>query len=139
MLNDNNFHSSGWGSYRQMHNVLRPFAYEQPEEAWNGSNYSGTTRASENFGIVFPNIANKAFKSTDNVGGSDINVTVIYVDQDGNIETASHSTRIPADILKDTLIDVTLNSGDTGVKDVIGVSITGGVAGDAFELHLFCG
>jgi hypothetical protein len=66
VLNDNNFHSSGWGSYRQLHNVLRTFAYEQPEDAWNGSNYNGITLASENFGIVFPGMANKAFKSAGN-------------------------------------------------------------------------
>jgi hypothetical protein len=64
--NDSNFHRSGLGSHRQLHNVLRPFAYEQPEEAWNGSNFNGITRASENYGIVFPGMANKAFKSTGN-------------------------------------------------------------------------
>jgi hypothetical protein len=66
VINEHNFHRQGWGSYRQLHNVLRPFAYEQPDEGWNGYNYNGTTRASENFGIVFPSIANKAFKSTGN-------------------------------------------------------------------------
>jgi hypothetical protein len=73
----------------------------------------------------------------DNVGGRDINVTVTYKDQDNNIEPAAASTLIPSGTLSGTYIPVILNAGDVLVKDVTGVSITGGVHGDRFELHIF--
>lgn len=76
-------------------------------------------------------------KVMDNVGGSDINVTVSYVDQDGNAEIANTPTLIPASTYKDTFIDVILNPGDLGAREVTDASITGGVAGDVFEFHLF--
>jgi hypothetical protein len=76
-------------------------------------------------------------KVMDNVGGSDINVTVSYVDQGGNAEIANTPTLIPASTYKDTFIDVILNPGDLGAREVTDASITGGVAGDIFEFHLF--
>lgn len=73
----------------------------------------------------------------DNVGGRDINVTVTYKDQDNNIEPAAAPTLIPSGTLSGTYIPVILNAEDVLVKDVTGVSITGGVHGDRFELYIF--
>jgi hypothetical protein len=71
------------------------------------------------------------------VGGRNISVTVTYKDQDNNIQPAATPTLIPSGSLAGTYIPVILNAGDVAVRDVTGVTITGGVYGDRFELHIF--
>jgi hypothetical protein len=88
-------------------------------------------------GSISPGYGWLQIKVTDNTGSSNINVRVTYIDQDGNSKDASTSTLIPKGTFKDTFIDVILNDGDIGVKDVADVAVNGGTAGDAFELHLF--
>lgn len=62
-------------------------------------------------------------------------VTVTYIDQNGNpAESAAVSTGIPAYSTAGTYIQVILNGGDSGVRDVTSVSVIGGTSGDTFEL-----
>jgi hypothetical protein len=74
-------------------------------------------------------------KTLTSIGGSDINVTLTYVDQDDNVaEVATVPTVIPASTGNGVFIPVVLNSGDVGIKNVVDVTITGGTAGNQFSI-----
>lgn len=67
---------------------------------------------------------------TTNIGSNSINVTFTYINQDDITHTTSIPTAIPGGTLSDTYILATLEPGDTGVKDIISISISGGCYGD---------
>lgn len=74
------------------------------------------------------------------IGASPIDVTVTYVDQDGNApETTTVSTSIPSGSSVGTLIKVALNTGDYGLRDITNITITGGTAGDKFKIRSLFG
>jgi hypothetical protein len=75
-------------------------------------------------------------KPTANIGGAPLGVTITYVDQYGNTaETTLVSTSVAANTTSGNHIEVTLNTGDTGIQDITSVSVTGGTAGDRFNLE----
>lgn len=75
-------------------------------------------------------------KPTANIGSAPLDVTITYVDQYGNTaETTVVSTSVAANTTSGNHIEVTLNTGDTGIQDITSVSVTGGTAGDRFNLE----
>ncbi len=74
------------------------------------------------------------------IGASPIDVTVTYVDQDGNpAETTTVSTSIPSGSPVGTLIKVALNTGDTALRDITKITISGGTSGDKFKIRSIAG
>lgn len=74
------------------------------------------------------------------IGASPIDVTVTYIDQDGNpTETTTVSTSIPSGSTVGTLIKVALNTGDYALRDITNITITGGTAGDKFKIRSIAG
>jgi hypothetical protein len=70
------------------------------------------------------------------IGAADIEVTITYVDQDGNTaEAATTTTTIPAASTIGTMIPIILNTGDTGIQDITDITITGGTAADEFTVE----
>lgn len=68
-------------------------------------------------------------------GNQPSDVTITYVDQNGNsAEQTLVSTSVPANSTAGTYIKISLNGGDSGVRDITAVSVTGGTAGDSLEL-----
>ncbi|MBE0522646.1 MAG: hypothetical protein IBX39_10340, partial [Candidatus Methanoperedenaceae archaeon] len=68
-------------------------------------------------------------------GNQPSDVTITYVDQNGNTaEQTLVSTSVPASSTAGTFIKISLNGGDSGIRDITAVSITGGTTGDSFEL-----
>jgi hypothetical protein len=68
-------------------------------------------------------------------GSQPSDVTITYVDQNGNTaEQTLVSTSVPANSTAGTYIKISLNGGDSGVRDITAVSVTGGTAGDTLEL-----
>lgn len=72
---------------------------------------------------------------TTNIGSSPINVTFTYINQDDIIYTTSVPTTIPGGTLSGTYILATLEPGDTGVKDITSISISGGCYGDILSFQ----
>ncbi len=74
------------------------------------------------------------------IGASPIDVTVTYVDQDGNApETTTVSTSIPSGSTVGTLIKVALNTGDYALRDITNITIVGGTNGDKFKIRSLAG
>lgn len=72
------------------------------------------------------------------IGAAPIAVTVTYIDQYGNsAEAVIVPTAIAAYETAGARIPIVLNSGDTGIRDITAVSITGGTAGDTFSLESY--
>lgn len=75
-------------------------------------------------------------KPTANIGPAPLDVTITYIDQFGNLaETTAVSTSVAANTTSGSHIEITLNTGDTGIRDIISVSVIGGTAGDRFNLE----
>lgn len=75
-------------------------------------------------------------KPTANMGPAPLDVTITYIDQFGNpAETTTVSTSVAANTTSGSHIEITLNTGDTGIRDIISVSVVGGTAGDRFNLE----
>lgn len=72
---------------------------------------------------------------TVNIGITSINVTCTYINQDGVTKTTSTPTTVPAGTLSGTYISVTLESGDTGIKDVVSIIVSGGCYGDILSFE----
>lgn len=73
---------------------------------------------------------------TRNVGGSGIDLGFTYIDQFGLTKTTTVSTAIAAGTTSGTHIQVVLEPGDTGIRDIISVSyFTGGTAGDQLSFE----
>lgn len=68
----------------------------------------------------------------------DVDVFVTYTNQDDNTAEAGIATTIPALSAVGTTVAITLNAGDTGIKDITSVRIdeagNTGTTGDAFEI-----
>lgn len=73
------------------------------------------------------------------IGASPIDVTVSYVDQDGNPETTTVSTSIPSGSTVGTQIKVVLNTGDQALRDITNITISGGTNGDKFKIRSLVG
>lgn len=67
-------------------------------------------------------------------GADNLKLTVSYKDQNGSASTASPVT-IPRDTPKGTYFPITLEQGDTLVKDVTNVTKSGGMTGDAVVIE----
>lgn len=66
-------------------------------------------------------------KPTANIGAAPFDVTITYIDQYGNsAETTLVSTSVAAYTTSGSHIEITLNTGDTGIRDITSVSVTGG-------------
>ena len=75
-------------------------------------------------------------KPTANIGAAPFDVTITYIDQyDNSAETTLVSTSVAAYTTSGSHIEITLNSGDTGIRDITSVSVVGGTAGDKFNLE----
>ncbi len=75
-------------------------------------------------------------KPTANIGSAPLDVTITYIDQFGNSpETTTVSTSVPANTTSGSHIEITLNTGDTGIRDIISVTVVGGTSGDQFNLE----
>lgn len=75
-------------------------------------------------------------KPTKNIGSAPLDVTVTYVDQFGNTaEVTAVSTSVPGSTTSGSHIQVSLNAGDSGVQDVTNITVTGGTAGDEFNVE----
>ncbi|WP_319508867.1 hypothetical protein [uncultured Methanolobus sp.] len=73
---------------------------------------------------------------SENIGDAPLDVTVTYVDQFGNLaEQTTVSTSIEANTTASTHVQVSLNTGDTGIRDVTAVNVVGGTTGDTFTLE----
>lgn len=70
-----------------------------------------------------------------NIGDTPLDVGLTYVDQFGNTETTDVTTSVAAGTTSGTHIEVSLNAGDTGIRSISSVSITGGTAGETFNLE----
>jgi len=74
----------------------------------------------------------------EDIGDTPISVTITYVDQYGNTpEVVGISTSIAAFETAGTRIPIVLNSGDTGIRDITAVSITGGTVGDSISFESY--
>lgn len=69
------------------------------------------------------------------VGSEAFDVSIDYVDQDGNSDSTTVSTAVSAYTQAGTHIKMVLNNGDSGVRDITGVTVVGGTAGDEFTLE----
>lgn len=75
-------------------------------------------------------------KPTANIGNAPLDVTITYIDQFGNTaETTVVSTSVAARTTSGNHIEVVLNAGDSGIRDVTNVTVTGGTTGDRFNLE----
>lgn len=75
-------------------------------------------------------------KPTANIGNAPLDVGITYVDQFGNpAEPTTVTTSVPANTTAGAHIEVVLNAGDTGIRDITAVSVTGGTPGDRFNLE----
>jgi hypothetical protein len=85
---------------------------------------------SNNFGMqVF-------IKINANLGANPLDVTISYVDQFGNSpETCVVSTSVPAYATAGAHIQIVLNGGDSGIRDVTNCTVVGGTVGDSFNLE----
>ncbi len=72
---------------------------------------------------------------TINIGPVPMDVGITYVDQFGFTKTTTVTTSVPAIATAGTHYQIVLNSGDTGIRDIINVSIVGGTNGDKFTLE----
>ncbi|MBP2030379.1 hypothetical protein J2755_001313 [Methanohalophilus levihalophilus] len=69
------------------------------------------------------------------IGDAPLDVTITYVDQFGNSQTADVSTSVEAYKTSGSHIEIALNAGDTGIRSVSAVSVTGGTTADEFTLE----
>ncbi len=69
------------------------------------------------------------------IGPNPLDIGITYVDQFGNIDTTTATTAIAAGATSGTHTQIVLNAGDTGIRDVISVSVSGGSIGDKFNLE----
>lgn len=75
-------------------------------------------------------------KPNANIGPAPLDVTITYIDQFGNpAETTTVSTSVAANTTSGNHIEITLNTGDTGIRDIISVTVVGGTPGDSFNLE----
>lgn len=75
-------------------------------------------------------------KPTANIGNNPLGVGITYIDQSGNApEVTTVTTSVPANTTSGTHIKIVLNTGDTGIEDITAITVTGGTAGDAFNLE----
>lgn len=72
---------------------------------------------------------------TVNMGDNAIDVSISYTDQFGNPATTAVSTSVPAHTVSGTHVQMVLNNGDSGVRQVTGVTVVGGTAGETFNLE----
>jgi hypothetical protein len=73
---------------------------------------------------------------TRNVGGSGIDIGFTYINQFGVTKTTTVSTAVASGKTSGTHIQVVLEPGDTGIRDLIGINyFAGGTAGDALNLE----
>ena len=75
---------------------------------------------------------------TKNLGNNPIDIGFTYVNQFGEIKTSSVTTAIAPNTTAGTHVQAVLESGDTGIRDLIGVSIfVGGTSGDNLSFESY--
>lgn len=74
---------------------------------------------------------------TNEVGSNAFDVSITYVDQHGNTDTTVVSTAVSAYTQAGTYVKMVLKNGDSGVREITAVTVTGGTAGDAFTLESY--
>jgi len=75
---------------------------------------------------------------TKNLGNNPIDIGFTYVNQFGEIQTSSVTTAIAPNTTAGTHVQVVLESGDTGIRDLIEVSIfVGGSSGDNLSFESY--
>lgn len=72
---------------------------------------------------------------TVNMGDYAMDVSISYVDQFGNSATTTVSTSVSAHTVAGSHIQMVLNNGDSGVRQVTAVTVVGGTAGETFNLE----
>jgi hypothetical protein len=73
---------------------------------------------------------------TINVGAAGIGIGFTYINQFGVTKTTSVSTAVASGTTSGTHVKVVLEPGDTGIRDITGISyFTGGTAGDALNFQ----
>jgi len=75
-------------------------------------------------------------KPTANIGNAPFDTTITYYDQFGvGPKTTLVSTSVAANTPSGAHIEIILNAGDTGIRDLVSCSVVGGTNGDKFNLE----
>jgi hypothetical protein len=72
---------------------------------------------------------------TINIGPNPLDIGITYIDQFGNVDTTGVTTSVAAGTTSGTHIQMTLNAGDSGIRDITNVTSIGGSVGDRFNLE----